>query len=56
MEYGRPIYLDEFYGMKLSKEEEYRIANEVLRPRLREVLEKHRRTVLARVTAATKKP
>lgn len=56
VEYGRPIYLDEFYGMKLSKEEEYWIANEVLRPRLREVLEKHRHTALGRVTAAMKKP
>ncbi len=37
--------------MKLSKEEEYWIANEVLRPRLREVLEKHRHTALGRVTA-----
>ncbi len=56
VEYGRPVYLDEFYGMKVSKREEYWIANEVLRPHLGDLLAKYRRTVFAPVTAPSKKP
>jgi len=56
VEYGKPVYLDEFYDMKISQREEYWIANEVLRPRLGDLLAKHRRTVLAPVTAEMIRP
>jgi 1-acyl-sn-glycerol-3-phosphate acyltransferase len=56
VEFGKPLYLDEYYDKKLSKEEEFWIANEVVRPRLHEVLDRYHGTAMAPVTAVMKKP
>ncbi len=39
--FGEPFELREFYGKTLSKDEERRVANELVRPRLLEVLNEH---------------
>ena len=32
IEFGKPVYLDKYYGLKLTKAEEYWIANEIVKP------------------------
>lgn len=46
-EFGRPFELEEYYDVELSREQEFEVANEVVRPRLGELLQKHGRVVLA---------
>jgi 1-acyl-sn-glycerol-3-phosphate acyltransferase len=38
IEFGAPLDLSDYYGVRLSREEEYWVANEVVRPRLAELL------------------
>ncbi|PKL38435.1 MAG: hypothetical protein CVV44_11145 [Spirochaetae bacterium HGW-Spirochaetae-1] len=56
VEFGKPVYLNDYYDMNPSKEEEFWIANEVVRPHLCTVLDKYNRTAMAPVTAPMKRP
>ncbi len=54
VEFGEPIYLN--YGSKLDKHEEYWVANNIVRPRLAELLGRHQRVELAPVDVEMRKP
>ncbi len=41
IEFGQPFELEEYYGSSLTREEEYEVANRVVRPRLFELMAKH---------------
>ena len=56
IEFGAQLELGDYYGMTLSREEEFWVANEVVRPRLAGLLSRHRRVELERVNAAMKRP
>ena len=45
-DFGEPFTLDEYYGRALSRDEEFEVANEVVRPRLAELLSKRGPVVL----------
>ena len=42
IEFGEPFELSEFYGRAMTKDEEWRVANEVVRPRVAEVIRRHK--------------
>jgi 1-acyl-sn-glycerol-3-phosphate acyltransferase len=56
IEFGTPLELSEYYGMRLSREEEYWVANEVVRPRLVELLCRHTRVEPAEPDVEMKRP
>ncbi len=41
VEFGEPFELTEYYGQELPREEEFRVANDLVRPRLAALLAKH---------------
>jgi hypothetical protein len=43
IEYGEPVGLNGYYGMGLSKDEEFMIANDIIRSRVCTLLQKHDR-------------
>lgn len=55
-EFGEPFELDEYYGRELAREEEFWVANEVVRPKLAHILERHSKVILGDVTFEMKKP
>jgi len=55
-EFGAPFELSEYYDEKLSKEEEFRIANEVVRPKVAEIMRKHTKVALQEPDVGMKKP
>lgn len=56
IEFGAPISLDQYYGMNLSKEEESWIANQIIRPKVAEIMRKYVRIELAKIDLKIKKP
>lgn len=56
IEFGAPIGLSEYHGMDLDRAEEYWVANEVVRPRLAELLGRHTRVEPATVDAEMRRP
>jgi len=56
VEFGKPFTLEKFYGKKLSKPEEFWIANQFIRPKVAEILSKHARTNMADVDVEMKEP
>lgn len=42
IEFGRPFELESLYGRELGRKDEFRIANEIVRPRVAEVIHRHR--------------
>jgi 1-acyl-sn-glycerol-3-phosphate acyltransferase len=56
IEFGAPFELADYYGMSLSRQEESWVANEVVRPKLAELLRKHTKVELASVDAEMRKP
>jgi long-chain acyl-CoA synthetase len=41
IEFGKPVYLDDFYGREFTKAEEYWIANEVVKPEFVKLRQRH---------------
>lgn len=56
IEYGAPIYLDEYYGKKLTKAQEYWIANEIIRPAHVRLREKYHTIEVGPVDVEMKRP
>lgn len=56
VEIGAPFELEEYYGKTLSKEEEFWVANEMVRPRIAQLLGKHGNIILEKVDVEMKKP
>ncbi len=56
VEFGEPIKLNDYYNMKLTKEEEYWIANEIIRPKVAQLRAKYTEVILAKVDVKMKKP
>ncbi|MBU2509757.1 1-acyl-sn-glycerol-3-phosphate acyltransferase [bacterium] len=56
IEFGAPFELDDYYGLSLSKEEEYWIANQIVRPRVADIMAKHKRVEQSKVSVKMKKP
>lgn len=54
IEFGPPFTLDQYFGRDLTRAEETEIANEIVRPRLAAVLQKHGPLEMPAVAAATK--
>lgn len=56
IEYGEPVYLDEYYGKKLTKAEEYWIANEIIKPAHVKLRERYHRIEVRPVDVEMKRP
>jgi 1-acyl-sn-glycerol-3-phosphate acyltransferase len=56
IEFGEPLELSDYYGMSLNRQEEYWVANEVVRPRLAELMCRNTRVELAGVDVPMKRP
>lgn len=56
IEFGEPFELDQYYGASLSREEEFWVANQVVRPKVAEILERHGRTIMREPDVAMKEP
>ncbi len=56
IEYGAPIYLDEYYGKKLTKAQEYWIANEIIKPAHVRLREKYHKIEVRPVDVEMKRP
>jgi 1-acyl-sn-glycerol-3-phosphate acyltransferase len=56
IEFGLPFELTDYYGMALTREEEFWVANEVVRPKLAAVLSKHTKVVLPKPDVVMKEP
>ncbi len=56
IEYGKPVYLDEYYGRRLSKAEEFWIANEIVKPAYVDLRQKYHRMDVKPVDVEMKKP
>jgi 1-acyl-sn-glycerol-3-phosphate acyltransferase len=56
IEYGQPVYLDEYYDRDLSKAEEFWIANEIVKPSHVKLREKYHSIEVKPVDVAMKKP
>ncbi len=56
IEFGEPFELKRYYGMSLSREEEFWVANEVVRPRLAALLSRHAKVKLAKVNVEIRRP
>jgi 1-acyl-sn-glycerol-3-phosphate acyltransferase len=56
IDFGEPFELSDYYGRRLSKEEEFWVANNVVRPKLAEVLSKHGKVILPEPEAPMKEP
>jgi len=56
IDFGEPIYLDEYYGMNLSKAEEYWVANEIISARHVRLLEKYYPIEVEPVDVPMKRP
>lgn len=56
IEFGAPFELSEYYDQDLSKDEEFWVANHVVRPRIADVLTKHWKVELADVAVPVKEP
>jgi 1-acyl-sn-glycerol-3-phosphate acyltransferase len=46
IEFGKPFELNDYYGQQLTKEEEFKISNNIVRPKVHEILERHGKTVM----------
>ena len=55
-EFGAPFELSEYYDKKLSREEEFWVANEIVRPKIAEVMKKHTKVILQEPNVELKKP
>ncbi len=42
IDFGKPFELSELYAVKIGREEEFTIANEIVRPRVADVIRRHR--------------
>jgi len=49
IEFGKPFELKEFYGKKMTTQEEWWVANRVIRPKVASILSKYRQVELATV-------
>jgi len=56
IEFGKPFELDKYYDMNLTKEEEWWIANQVIRPKVAKIRSKYTKVKLAKVDVEMKKP
>ncbi|NVM55221.1 MAG: 1-acyl-sn-glycerol-3-phosphate acyltransferase [Candidatus Helarchaeota archaeon] len=56
IEFGEPFELDDYYNMKLSKKEEWWIANRIIRPKVAKLRMKYMKVKLAKVDMEMKKP
>lgn len=56
IEFGKPFELTEFYDKMLTKEEEWWIANRIIRPKVAHLLGKHTKFELAKVDVKMKDP
>lgn len=56
IEFGLPFELDKFYGCTLSKQEEYWIANHIVRPKVAEIMAKHQKVELAHIDVKMSEP
>jgi 1-acyl-sn-glycerol-3-phosphate acyltransferase len=56
VEFGRPFELSEFYNRKLIKEEEWWIANRIIRPKIAKLKMKYDKVDLSKVDVKMKRP
>ena len=56
IEFGKPFELDEYYGQELTKEEEWWIANNIIRKKVAKIRSKYTKVELAKVDIPMKKP
>jgi 1-acyl-sn-glycerol-3-phosphate acyltransferase len=56
IELGKPFELSEYYGMNLSKAEEWWIANNIIRPKVAALRRKYTKVQLAKVDVKMKRP
>ncbi len=56
IEFGKPFELDEYYDKKITKEEEWWIANNIIRPKVAKLRSKYTKVELAKVKFSMKKP
>lgn len=56
IEFGKPIYLDAYYGCNLSKPEEYWIANEIIRVKHADLFRQHQPAILKPVDVPLQEP
>lgn len=56
IEFGEPFELDKYYDMKLIKEEEWWIANRIIRPEVAKLRAKHTKVKLSKIGVKMKKP
>ena len=55
-EIGEPFELSEYYGKELNRAREFRVANEIVRPKVAELLAKHGKVALEQVNVEMQKP
>ena len=56
IEFGKPFELNEYYDQKLTKEEEWWIANRIIRPKVANIRRKYTEVELEKVDVPMKKP
>ena len=56
IEFGEPFELDAYYDINLTKEEEWWIANHIIRPKVAKLRTKYTKVELAKVDKVMKKP
>ncbi|TXT67673.1 MAG: hypothetical protein BAJALOKI1v1_30036 [Promethearchaeota archaeon] len=56
VEFGTPFELTDYYDRSLLKEEEYWIANRIIRPRVAKILMKYQKIQLTKIDVKMKKP
>ena len=56
IEFGKPFELSEFYDRNLTKEEEWWVANQIIRPKVARLLSKYRRVELIKVDVQMEEP
>ena len=55
-EFGKPFQLSDYYGHNLSREQEYWLANEVVRPHVAEILSRHGKVLMKPVDVEMQEP
>ena len=56
IEFGKPFELDEYYDRQLTREEEWWIANNIIRPKVANIRSTYTKVELAKVDVPMKKP
>ncbi len=56
IEFGEPFTLSAYYGKSLTKAEEWWIANNIVRPRVFDIMKKHKEVILGEVDQDMKEP